>query len=287
MKRLLLSIVGLALLACACAEVGHRSVLRAPPRPHRDAGEGALALKNEAALAGARVRHGFIGDGQTRVAYTLVEAGPRNRPFFVHCSGGRGDRYNSGVIYAGKVLHWGDVLVFDYPGYGDSPGVANEESFNAMVGPVSAFAASQAQGRALIFWGHSLGGAVCARMAGRTPAARAMIFEASARNLQDARASASEVRFDALEALKPMQGPVLILAGALDQTIPVRRSRSFAAAARDSRQDVTYVEFPDADHNDIPLARGFETRITDFVTSVRAPNASSSSLHSADQGLSR
>ncbi|TPW03810.1 MAG: hypothetical protein FD124_2874 [Alphaproteobacteria bacterium] len=136
---------------------------------------------------------------------------------------------NSGVIYASKVLHWGDVLMFDYPGYGDSAGVASEESFTAMLEPVGAFAAAQAGGRRLIFWGHSLGGAVCASMAGRTPDASAMIFEASARNLQDARASDSEARYDALEALRPMQGPVLILAGALDQTVPVRRSRSFAA----------------------------------------------------------
>ena len=287
MKKLALAFVGLALLASACAPVSEKGVLRAPPRPHRAAGDGALALKNEAALAGARVRHGFIGEGQSRIAYTIVEAGPRNRPFFVHCSGGRGDRYNAGVIYASKVLHWGDVLLFDYPGYGDSAGVANEESFTAMLDPVGAFATAQAGGRRLIFWGHSLGGAVCASMAGRTPAASAMIFEASARNLGDARASDGEARYDALEALAPMKGPVLILAGALDQSVPVRRSRSFAAAARDSRQDVTYVEFPDADHTDIPLARGFEARVTDFVTSVRAPNASSSSLNSADQGPSR
>jgi pimeloyl-ACP methyl ester carboxylesterase len=287
MKWIVPALVSLALVSGACAPNTERGVLRAPPRPDRAAGEGALALKNEAALVGTRIRHGFIGEGEAHIAYTVIEAGPRNRPFFVHCSGGRGDRYNSGVIYASKVLHWGDVLLFDYPGYGDSSGVANEESFNAMTGPVGVLATSEARGRPLIFWGHSLGGAVCASMAGRTPAARAMIFEASARNLGDARASASGARFDALEALKPMQGPVLILAGALDQTIPVRRSRSFAAAARDSRQDVAYVEFPDADHTDIPLARGFEARVTEFVARVRAPNASSSSLYSADQGLSR
>jgi pimeloyl-ACP methyl ester carboxylesterase len=281
-KTIGIALCGLALIAAACAPVGEKGVLRAPPRPQRAAGEAALSLKNEAALAGARVRHGYIGEGPSRIAYTLAEAGPRDRPFFVHCSGGRGDRYNSGVIYAGKVLHWGDVLLFDYPGYGDSPGVANAESFAAMIGPVAAFAAAQARGRRLIFWGHSLGGAVCASLAGRAPGAGAMIFEASIRDVEDARASAAEARFDALEALKPMQGPVLILAGARDTSIPVRRSRAFAAAARDSRQDVTYVEFPDADHTDIPLARGFEARVTEFVTSVPASNPNLPK--SADQG---
>lgn len=277
MKRTVLALVGLALAACASAEVSETSALRAPPRPHRAAAEGALDLKDQEKLAGARVRHGFIGEGQSRIAYTIVEAGPRNRPFFVHCSGGRGDRYNSGVIYASKVLHWGDVLLFDYPGFGDSPGVASVESFTVMLDPVGAFATAQANGRPLVFWGHSLGGAVCASMAGRTPVASAMIFEASARNARGARGNDSS--YDAIDALKPMHGPVLILAGALDQTVPVRLSRSFAAAARDSRQDVVYAEFPDADHIDIPLARGFEARVTAFVAKV-----SSSPSSIADQG---
>ncbi len=274
MRKHVVALAGLALIACAAPAERQKGVLRAPPAPQRAAGEGPLSLRNEGALAGARMRHGFIGEGPSRIAYTIVEAGPRSRPFFVHCSGGRGDRYNSGVIYASKVLHWGDVLLFDYPGYGDSPGVASAESFTEMLEPVSAFATAQAGGRSLIFWGHSLGGAVCASMAGRTSSARAMIFEASARNFEDARARDSGPRYDAVEALAPMKGPVLILAGALDQSISVRRSRSFAAAMRDSRQDVTYVEFRDADHIDIPLAQGFETRVTDFVTKVRGPNAS-------------
>ncbi len=269
MRRIVLALAALALAGCAPVAVNEKGALPAPPRPHRDAGEGALDLKDQEKLAGARVRHGFIGEGEARIAYTIVEAGPRNRPFFIHCGGGRADRYRSGVIYASKVLHWGDVLLFDYPGYGDSAGEASVESFTAALDPVGAFATAQANGRRLIFWGHSLGGAVCASMAGRTPAASAMIFEASARN---ARGASS---YDAIEVLRPMQGPVLILAGALDQSVPVRLSRSFAAAARDSRSDVDYVEFPDADHIDIPLARGFEARVTAFVTKVASspPNA--------------
>jgi len=267
MKRVLVALLGFALAACA-SEITETSVLRAPPRPHRAAGEGPLDLQNQQRLAPARIRHGFIGEGDARVAYTLVEAGPRDRPLFVHCGGGDADRYRAGVIYAGNLIRWGDVLLFDYPGYGDSPGVASVESFNAILEPVGAFAAAIARGRRLIFWGHSLGGFVCASMAGKTPAASAMIFEASARTIRGVRVSESLARFDAIESLRPMQGPVLILAGALDDTIPVTSGRAFAAAARQSRQNVTYVEFPDAGHIDIPLARGFETRINAFLASI-------------------
>lgn len=270
MRRAVFAMATLALAACASPEITETSVLRSPPRPERAAGEGPLDLKNQARLAPAHIRHGFIGEGDVRIAYTLVEAGPRDRPLFVHCGGGRADRYRAGVIYAGNLIRWGDVLLFDYPGYGDSGGVASVASFNAIVEPVGAFATAQARGRKLIFWGHSLGGMVCASIAGKTPAASAMIFEASARTIRGARTSDTVAQFDSIEALRPMTGPVLILAGERDETITPQFSRAFAAAARESRQDVTYVEFPDAGHIDIPLARGFETRISTFLASIPA-----------------
>jgi len=283
-NRIVLALASLALAACVTVEINEESVFQPPAPPQRAAGEGPLDLKNQQTLVGVRVRHGFIGDGAARIAYTLAEAGPRDRPLFVHCGGNASDRYRAGVIYASKVLHWGDVLLFDYPGYGDSAGVANLASFTAMLDRVGALASAQANGRPLIFWGHSLGGMVCAGIAGRTPAAGAMIFEASARNAAGARVDDRLARFDSIEALRPMQGPVLILAGARDRTLPVRLNRAFAAAARDSRPGVDYVEFSDAGHTDIPLAQGFEAAITAFVAKVRAPTVSSLSSNAADQG---
>ena len=297
MKRLLLALAGLALAACGQVEINDEMVFQPPPRPHRAAG--VLDLKNQDALVGTRVRHGFIGEGPSRLAYTIVEAGPRDRPLFVHCGGNASDRYRAGVIYASKVLHWGDVIMFDYPGYGDSAGDATAASFAAILEPVAAFATAQARGRPLVFWGHSLGGMVCAGIAGRAPTASGMIFEASARNAREVAqawkpaVAGSSVQvavkdslaaFDSIDTLAPMQGPILILAGARDRTLPVRLSRSLAAAARESRHDVDYVEFADAGHTDIPLAQGFEAAVTAYVAKVRARNHSSISPNAADQG---
>jgi len=136
-NRIVLALASLALAACVTVEINEESVFQPPAPPQRAAGEGPLDLKNQQTLVGVRVRHGFIGDGAARIAYTLAEAGPRDRPLFVHCGGNASDRYRAGVIYASKVLHWGDVLLFDYPGYGDSAGVANLASFTAMLDRVA------------------------------------------------------------------------------------------------------------------------------------------------------
>ena len=73
------------------------------------------------------VTHNFIvGEGQY-LATTLIERANKekeNRPLVVHCGGNASDRYESAALYAQKIISTADVLMFDYPGYGESAGRA-------------------------------------------------------------------------------------------------------------------------------------------------------------------
>lgn len=230
--------------------------------------------------------HGFLdlGAGE-RLAWSLFARDPADpvRPLVVHCAGNAGDRYNSGLRYAGKALPWGDVLIFDYPGYGDSTGSPTAASLEAASRALEQDIAARTASRDLIFWGHSLGGFVCARLAERTPGADALILETTARSAGEiAKAwtpwwagpfiSISVVPtladYDTAVSAKAFGGPVLVLGARRDETLPVGLARSLAEAAKALDAAVTYVEFPDAGHRAVPDAPGFVAAVDGFLRPI-------------------
>ncbi|HVK80575.1 MAG TPA: hypothetical protein VM915_08170, partial [Verrucomicrobiae bacterium] len=48
------------------------------------------------------VRHGFVGEGAARIAYTLIARPGEDRPLVVSCGGNASDRYNAGLYYVRK-----------------------------------------------------------------------------------------------------------------------------------------------------------------------------------------
>jgi dipeptidyl aminopeptidase/acylaminoacyl peptidase len=58
----------------------------------------------------------------------------------------------------------------------------------------------------------------------------------------------------------PLGVPILLLHGEADETVPPRRSRDFAAAARAAGDDVTLVEPPGTGHRALVDPRGPEWR---------------------------
>jgi acetyl esterase/lipase len=70
-------------------------------------------------------------------------------------------------------------------------------------------------------------------------------------------------RYDAVDPIRlvPLPMPVLLVHGAGDQTVPVQRSREYAAAARAAGGDVELIEPPDTGHRAFvdPRSRGWRT----------------------------
>lgn len=248
-------------------------------------GEKARIFRSQADFVPADVTHDSLKIGEDRIAYTLIARSDPSRPVIVYCGGNAADRYNSGTGYALEAIPYGDVILFDYPGYGDSTGTPSAASFAAMIAPVSRFAASQAGERPLVFWGHSLGGFVCAELAVATPEADGLIFEASARNADEvARAwtprfagpfvrldiAPSLAGYDNAAAAAAFGKPVLVLGGEDDRTLPVRLSRRLAEATQAQGGEVRYIEFPDGNHINLAQQPGFTPAVSAYFNDLRS-----------------
>lgn len=97
-------------------------------------------------------------------AISLTEiTSPTQRPLIFYC-GGSGYRTSwVGGYYAAELLQFGDVILMDYPGYGESEGDGKRESFVPAARAAFMYAQEKAnaEGRPLVLWGMSLGGIVC------------------------------------------------------------------------------------------------------------------------------
>lgn len=285
--RPLALVAALALSACTIA-IDEASVFRPEPQAERAETPEQLArwplAQLRAVVPDAEAQHGFLGAGDARIAYTLVTK-PENdtRPLILYCGGNNGDRNRSGVYYALKALPYGDVLLFDYPGYGDSPGAPSAETFEAMAPLMSSLAADLSEDRPLVLWGHSLGGFICSRIARDTPSADGLILETTARNAQEVgdawrpwyakpfvrlKINESLATFDIAEMLRAFEGPVLILGAGRDDTLPVGLSRRLSDALRTTSARVTYVELPRANHVDVTRQPEFPEAAQSFFASV-------------------
>lgn len=216
------------------------------------------------------------------LAITRIEREGSSRPLVVHCGGNASDRYETGTLYAQKMISFADVLMFDYPGYGDSTGRATAESLRAANQALVEYVNSELRARRpLILWGHSLGGFVCGDMVNRLNTVDGIILEATATNAEDvskavmpwyaklfirARTSESLDAYDMVSTLKTTDVPILILGAAKDKTLPVALSRKLSAGLKATGRDVTYAEFPEANHISIPTQDNYLSTVEDFIS---------------------
>jgi pimeloyl-ACP methyl ester carboxylesterase len=228
--------------------------------------------------------HESLDNSGKRLAITWIERDGPARPLVLHCGGNASDRYESGVLYAQKMISFADVLLFDYPGYGDSAGRADAESLRAANQALADYINTEVKpARNLILWGHSLGGFVCADMVKRLNEVDGLILEATATNAQDvsqavmpwyakffirARTAESLDAYDMVETLKTVDAPILILGAAKDKTLPVALSRKLSMDLKAVGRDVTYAEFPNANHISIPTQDTFRGTVEGFVESL-------------------
>ena len=219
-------------------------------------------------------------DGGT-IGATRVRAMAAPRPLILFCGGNLFRRSSGGGAVAEELTPFGDVLMFDYPGYGDTDGTASFAGFEA-VGRViarEARAQADAEGRPLIAWGHSLGGIVCSAIANEvdadalvlettTPSARAAIDEmvGIARPLVRVNMAPALAAVDVPGSLEGYQGRIVVLEAGKDDTLPPALSRHLARELRAKGHDVQTLAFPQAGHNDVGQQPDFESRVAAALT---------------------
>ncbi|WP_395944038.1 alpha/beta hydrolase family protein [Brevundimonas sp.] len=210
------------------------------------------------------------------VGATRVRTGRADAPLILFCGGNLFRRGAQAGKTAAKLAPFGDVLMFDYPGYGDTAGQADYAAFMAAGAVMARTARAQAdaEGRKLIAWGHSLGGPVCAQAAQlvhadalvletTTPTTRAAVdtMVGWARPFVRIHIAPNLNSIDIPAALQAYSGKVVVLEAGLDDTLPASLSRKLVLDLKAEGVDVDHLAFPGAGHNDVGRQPDFQSRV--------------------------
>lgn len=233
----------------------------------------------------ARITHDFVALGGEQIAITRVAGSnaSSDEPLIVYCGGQSGDRRSYGTVYAGKLLPWGEALLIDYPGYGDSSGKPTVEAMLAFQNDLPTYLDALAVNRPLVLWGHSLGGPICAAVAGKSRQVDAVVLETTApsfADIMDVRKpwfTPPTVQLELIEGLKTydvpaalagFNGPIMVLGAGKDEVFPVALERSVADKLRKQGLAVTYLEYGAADHTNSALNGFFVRDAVGFFANV-------------------
>lgn len=273
-----------ALLACLMAgcslPLDERTVFQPPRVDPARTGGAALTIRNEAAL-GAAVSHELLTAGELSIAATRFRQDGLDpaAPLILVCMGNATDRIRGGAAYASHLMAYGDVLVFDYPGYGDSTGTPTAENLMAIRGALMRHAEQEAEGRPILLWGHSVGGFVCAQMAEVSGEVSGIVLETTAPDAEEVaealrpwylpfvriRIADSLATFDTVDTLSGFPCPILVIGARRDNVLPVRLHRSLAQRLEEAGTDITYLEYASAGHNDAARQPGLAADAAPFL----------------------
>lgn len=223
--------------------------------------------------------------GNIAMSWASYGAGGRG-PLLLMCMGATENRDRSNSYYVQRAIESGDVITFDYPGYGQSGGKATTAHFEMAADTLTNFIDMEAarSGRSVVVWGHSMGGFVCSEIARRSQSVDAVIIETSAQNVDRvvtkgvpffARPLAAVFVNDAMrgydiaKSLLGFSGPVLVLGAEQDLILNVKLSRELAHALSVQGNQVRYVEFPQVGHTDLFKGAGFRELIWTFLSNFR------------------
>jgi uncharacterized protein len=162
------------------------------------------------------------------------------------------------------------VLVFDYPGYGKTPGKPNEAAcYDTAEGAICWLRDEGIPPERTIYYGESLGGGVATEVATRYPC-RALVLVKSFTSLPAAAKYhypwlpvgwLMSNRFDSATKLGRLTCPVAVLGATADTVVPFVQSQQLFAAANEPKRFFTA---PGTDHND-PLPDEFWGELRGFL----------------------
>ncbi|MEM6411506.1 MAG: alpha/beta fold hydrolase [Pseudomonadota bacterium] len=241
----------------------------------------ALDIQNEDLLPeGASLRHEWFESEIGPLALTWARQSKESRSdrLIIYCMGNITDRQSDGANYLADVLPFGDAMIFDYPGYGDSAGPVSLDNFDIALAAIADRVTAEPY-EELVVWGHSMGGIMCPRLAnsiGRD--VDQIVFEATfsgvdavmryalpwyLRPFVRLRIDDRFLAYDNVAELEGFEGPVTVLAAVKDKDLRIAAVRDLAQKLEAAGHDVRLVEFENAGHYDIADQ-------PDYISLVRA-----------------
>jgi pimeloyl-ACP methyl ester carboxylesterase len=196
--------------------------------------------------------------------HAVLAEGNIRRPFIVYCGGSGFREEQAGGPLLRALIHFGDVLFFNYPGYGHSAGSGSKADFAETVTAVQHFAEAQAgrRGSRLIIWGHSFGGGVAAALAARAQPVLALVLEGTFGSLNDmvkhplgplaplvhAEPDEAVVQYIIPEVLAKFAAPIIAVASRADRVVPFAVTRKLASDLTRTGHHVTFIPLRHAPH---------------------------------------
>jgi pimeloyl-ACP methyl ester carboxylesterase len=273
----LAALLGIALTpsGCVTVDVGLANLMAADRAP------------TTAVLAkGYAVQDLVIHRGDRLIGITHAHH-PQSQVIIVFCGGDSFHRSIEGGEALEALARNADVVLFDYPGYGESTGspTATVILENALAVYDYAVALEASAGKKRVLYGFSLGGMVAAQIAGRRPVdglvleATAPSAEAWARSqipwyakpLVTPRIEPGLASIDSMVSLRHFGGDVLLLTSPSDRRVPAALSMRMYRELRRLGVHAALVQFADIDHGGIPHSPEYGSVLTAFLDRVKGP----------------
>ena len=204
-------------------------------------------------------------DGLSLNGWFFAASGPSPRVTVLVFNGNAGNRAHRGPLAAALHRHGLQVLLVDYRGYGGNPGTPSEKGLALDGRAARAYLAGRrdVDPSRLVYFGESLGTAVAVDLAAEEPPA-ALVLRSPFTSMNDlgqhhypflpVRRLLRD-RFAAIDQIRRIRIPLLVIAGGHDRIVPIENSRRLYDAAIAPKR---LLVLPDADHNDYELLAGDE-----------------------------
>jgi fermentation-respiration switch protein FrsA (DUF1100 family) len=224
---------------------------------------GGVPTPGDVGLAGVEPVTYKTADGLSLNAWFVAASGTSPRVSVLVFNGNAGNRAHRGPLAAALHRHGLQVLLVDYRGYGGNPGAPTESGLAADSRAARAYLTGRpdVDRSRIVYFGESLGTAVAVDLAVEYPPA-ALVLRSPFTSMADVGQHHYPFlpvrlllrdRFDAIDRIRQVRVPLLVIAGGRDRIVPVEQSRRLYDAAVGAK---ALLVVPGADHNDDELLAG-------------------------------
>lgn len=212
----------------------------------------------------------------------VLAALDNSRPLIVFCGGAKFRESVRGAAEMRALWTFGDILFFDYPGFGRSAGQGTLAEFTEAEQAVRAFAENLARQRGcrLIFWGHSFGGGFAAALAAGASLPSTLVLEGTFSCINDivksragllapfvhAALQPGVVHYPIPKLLAGYRHPVIVVASRRDEVIRFAVTKKLAEDLRRAGCKVSFIALAKPPHEALFTDKDYRPALKQALT---------------------